>query len=88
MLKCKRVTKQELLSLQAPSSSGTLNNSGFRIDGSTVTEILADNDNPTPGGETPGPGNPAGYDVLVLHSYKYNFDVIELLPLRTRRLIS
>lgn len=46
------------------SSSGTLNNSGFRIDGSTVTVEWADNDNPTPGGETPGPGGPAGYDVF------------------------
>ena len=45
-------------------SSGTLNNSGFRIDGSTVTVEWADNDNPTPGGETPGPGGPAGYDVF------------------------
>lgn len=53
------------------SSSGTLNNSGFTIDGSAVTVEWANEDNPTPSGGEPGPGGPAGYDV-------FNFTIIKI----------
>ena len=51
------------------SSSGTLNNNGFTIDGTTRTVYWADEDDPTPsGGGTPGPGGSSGYD-------SYNFTI-------------
>jgi len=58
-----------LIMFPVTSSSGTLNNNSFTIDGSAVTVFWGEDDDPTPGGGgTPGPGGTSGYD-------SYNFSI-------------
>lgn len=52
------------------SSSGSVSQTNVQVDGSNVTTDWANNDDPSPSGDTPGAGGPAGFDV-------FNYTVIK-----------
>ena len=52
------------LMVPTTSSSGSVSQTNVQVDGSNVTTEWANQDDPSPGGDTPGAGGPAGYDVF------------------------